>query len=204
MNCESTKCLFSSWLLVNLAEHDLKICDGFQYTIDYSSFNSVYKVDTPTESAKELEDKKKAMLKMKKKKKKLAVSAAASASTKKSQTDDESGSDVNKNVRKKIDAGDKNDVRLFGGSTPSLMVSPQPYPFYYHPYIYPRQLSPTSTLSTPLLWPPQPPPQNPASSTPTRYSNRRRPPTAEGSSQDPPSFPFKAARDDTEEHYWLV
>jgi hypothetical protein len=146
-------------------------------------------VDTPSESAKELHDRKK-------KKTKVAKTSQADGKNDAKQND----GDVNKNVKKQVDA---NDVRLFGGSTPSLMVSPQPYPFYYHPYIYPRQLSPPSTLSTPLLWPPQPPPQTLHSPTlPTRYSNRRRVPANDSSSQDPSRS--KPSKDETEEHYWIV
>ena len=115
----------------------------FKYNIDYASFNSVYKIDLPTDSAKQIAEEKK----RKEKKKKQRKSGDA-------KTDDESDAAAAKVDTKK---SANNDIRMFGGSSPSLMMAaPQPYPFYYAPYVHPRNIGPAPTMSTPLLWPPQP------------------------------------------------
>ena len=74
----------------------------FQYNIDYASFNSVYKVDTPTESAKQL------IQDAKKKKKKKASKNVADESGNDVRDNGDSKNDVNKNVKKKVD---NNDIR---------------------------------------------------------------------------------------------
>ena len=73
-------------------------------------------------------------------------------------TDDESDLAAKvDNDGKKSANKNSNDIRMFGGSSPSLMMAaPQPYPFYYAPYVHPRNMGPAPTMSTPLLWPPQP------------------------------------------------
>jgi hypothetical protein len=163
----------------------------FQYNIDYASFNSVYKIDMTTDSAKQIaEEKKKRKEKRKKKTKKNEKSA---------QTDDESETD-----RK------RNDVRLFGGSSPSLMMTPQPYPLYYQPYIYPRAAGPTPTLSTPLLWPPPPPPPSTfgtsGSPLPSRYTTRRRIPRPDGSGAQGSNQFSQSNKEPSpeEQRYWVV
>ena len=173
-----------------------------QYNIDYDCFNSVYKVDMSTDSAKQITEEKKRKKALEKKQKKK--SKKTEKEKRKAKTDDEGDTDIKKN----------GNAQLLGGSSPSLMMAPQAFPVYYAPYPYPRNIGQAPTLSTPLLWPPQPQPMasySNSSPVPARYTHRRRMTNHESSSPGPSSnsgqtLIVKSDREATtpERQYWIV